>query len=217
MSYASLQANEYDKKVGSANAELDRKKVVQALDSRNSSERDPETTAILADPLQISTAAALAAFCGTFFVTKSEFLSALALIAVFFAGFRDPGEEEGALGSFSRLLGRATIKTVESSKPRLQRIARAAIADEDEISKYKPQINRLHESDPTLARYIQQLEEDNRSLYYWKEKRMLVDEYLPYYSHDDLKKKARKGGIPIKGTKAELLMRLVEADIMLLK
>lgn len=208
----SLSMRDLEKEVvASAKAKLDHKRVTQALDSRNSPEKDPEKAAILAEPWQISMAAAMTASCATYFVTQNEFLSVVSLTGVFFAALGDPIEEEGALGAFSRLLGRATIKTVETSKPRLQRIARAAITDEDE---YKPEIGQLQEIDPRLAIYIQHLEDENARLELWKERRMLVDQYLPFYDMYDLQNMARQSGIPFEGTKDQLLMRLVELEIV---
>ena len=194
----------------SAKVKMDKDRVVQALDS--SKKKDPKTQALLASPWQISAAAAISAFVGTFFVFHSTFFSTIALIGVFISAAQDPLDDEGFFGPVSRILGRATIQTVESSKPRLKRMARAAILDEEDVNFYKSDMGKKQIQDPKLARYIQQLEEENASLSLWKERRLMVEEYLPYYSMNDLHLKAKQHNIDINCTKAQLMMRLVEIN-----
>jgi hypothetical protein len=207
--------------VASAQLKMDQRRVVDALDTANPSTKTkrmtPETTAMLASSWQISAAAAITAFVGCECVTHSNFLSLLVLAGVFVSAFQDPVDDEGLFGAISRILGRATIQTVESSKPRLKRIARAAIIDDGDEDFFKSEIGRHQiraNNDPRLARYIQQLEQDNDSLSLWKEQRQMVDQYLPYYSMDDLHSKARQNGLDINCTKAQLMMRLLEANII---
>lgn len=203
--------------VATAKVEMDKKQVVNALDSsssnnRNNSKDDPKTKALMASAWQISTAASLSAFVGTFFIFHSMFLSSIALVGVFVAAVQDPLDDEGLFGPISRIVGRATIQTVESSKPRLQRIAKAVILDEDDINFYKSDIGKQQIQDPKLTRYIQQLEEENASLSLWKERRLMVEQYLPYYSIETLHAKARQHNIDINCTKSQLLMKLVEIN-----
>lgn len=204
--------------VASAQLQMDKRKVVDALETKKSPKtKTPEKAAMMAAPLQISAAAAISAFIGCECVTHSNFLSLIVLAVVFISAFKDPVDDEGLVGAISRILGRATIHTVESSKPRLKRIARAAIVDDDDESFFKTDIGRQRirtNQDPRLARYIQQLEDENASLSLWKERRQMVDQYLPYYSMDDLHSKARQSGIDISCTKSQLVMRLLEADII---
>lgn len=214
---------EMEKEVfGSARAKLDRKRVVQALDNVDTT-KTPKTKALIADDFQISMAAALTASCGVFVATDhNEFFSMIVFVGVFFAAFGDPIEQEGILGPGSRLLGRATIQTVESSRPRLQRIARAAIIDDDDDDEDN-QVSKLDRpttiKDPSVVSYIEQLEEENKRLRAWKDQRLLVDHYQVYYSMPDLEAQARRNSIPIKEgtTKAQLLMQLVKMDIITLQ
>ena len=203
--------------VATSQVEMDRKRVVQSLENASqvtkSEERDPVKTALLANKWQISSAASVTAWIGTFFVFHSSFLSFLAFAGVFAAALQDPLNDEGIVGAASRILGRKTIETVESSKPRLQRIARAAIIDDDDDigAFFKTETGRRHISsnDKKLARYIKQLEEENASLNLWKERRILVDHYLPYYGMHDLQEKARQHKLDINCGKEELMMRLL--------
>ncbi|CAJ1936077.1 unnamed protein product [Cylindrotheca closterium] len=200
--------------MASARLKMDKKRVVSALDKDKASKEDPQKTALLASTWQISAAAGISAFIGCECVTHSNFLSVLVLTAAVFSAWRDPVDDEGLLGAISRLLGRATIQTVESSKPRLQRIARAAIMDDGDEDYFKTTAGRQTLADPRLAQYIEDLEKDNTSLSLWKERRELVDQYLSYYSLDDLQSKARERGIDTNCRKAQLMMKLVEADII---
>jgi hypothetical protein len=185
----------------STKAELDLKRVTQALDANISSNEDPEKTAILAEPWKISTAAAIAASSFAFVTTNSYFVSLLALIGVFLLASGDPVDEQGAFGAFARLLGRVTIKSVESSKPKLRAMARAAITNEEEIWNLKQQVENLQEENARLA--------------LWKQRRMAVDESLSHYSVDQLKEKARQMNLPMGGTKAQLMMRLMEEEVVI--
>jgi hypothetical protein len=163
--------------VASTKAKLDLKRVTQALDANTSSNEDPEKTAILAEPWKIATAAAIAASSFAFVTTSSYFVSLLALIGVFLVASGDPVDEQGAFGAFARLLGRVTIKSVESSRPKLRAMARAAITNEEEIL--------------NLKQKVEHLQEENARLALWKQRRMAVDE-SSNYSVDELKGKARK-------------------------
>eukprot|EP00980_Cylindrotheca_fusiformis_P030006 scaffold24174_cov117-Cylindrotheca_fusiformis.AAC.7 len=213
--------------VASARLKMDQRKIVESLDTTTSTtsssgnnKKSPEKAALLAPAWQISAAAGISAFVGCECITHNNFLSMIALTVVFVSALKDPVDDEGLFGAISRILGRATIQTVESSKPRLKRIAKAAIIDDEDdgnnffsTDRGKEQLLRTHQ-DPRLVRYIQQLEEENASLSRWKEQRQLVDQYLPYYSMDDLQAKARQYGIDIACTKTQLMLRLLEADII---
>jgi hypothetical protein len=207
--------------VATAQLQLDKKRVVQALEETQASsslQKGPEKTALLASRWQISAAASITAFVGTFAVTQSSFLAFVALTGVFITANRDPVDDESLEGAVSRNIGRAAIKTVESSKPRLQRIAIAAITDgdQDESQYFKSEIGRqqISSQNPRLGKYILQLEEEAAALSLWKQNRQMVDQYLPYYSLEDLQKKALQNNIDFNCTKVELMMRLLENNII---
>jgi hypothetical protein len=188
--------------IASTQAKLDLKRVTSALDVRESSEIDPEKAAILAEPWKVAMAAAIAVSLLAFTSTGSTFLSVVTFLGVFFLANGDPLEEEGVAGSFARLLGRLTIQSVETSKPKLRAVARAAITNEEEILR--------------LNRQIVELQEEKASLALWKQRRLAVDESVSKYTLEALKEKARENNLLVGGTKSELMMRLMEAELMVI-
>lgn len=158
---------------------------------------DPKRVALLASPWQISLASASAVSAFVLATTSANLsVTGVVFLAVFVIANGDPLEEEGAAGALARLLGRLTIQSVESSKPKLKALARAAITSEEDIT--------------ILQQRIQTLEEENAKLALWKKQRIAVEECLPKYTMDELKELARSKKIPLAGTKSQLLMRLVE-------
>jgi len=184
----------------STRADLDFKRVAQALDTRTPPSEDPGRVALLAEPWKISVAAATAISTLVFVTTNNYIVALVSLFAVFFVANGDPTDEEGAFGSFARLLGRLTINSVESSKPKLRALARAAVTDEEEIV--------------DLQRQVKELKEENEVLALWKLRRIAVDESLSRYTLSELKEKARQNNISVGGNKSQLLMRLVEAEVI---
>lgn len=166
-----------------------------SLPSRTS----PHRAALLASPWQVSLASATAVSAFVLATAGANVpIAAAVFVAVFFIANGDPLEEEGAAGATARLVGRLTIQSVESSKPKLKALARAAITDEEEID--------------LLRQQIRALEEENAKLALWREQRIAVDESLPKYTMDELKELARQKKLPVGGTKSQLLMRLVENE-----
>jgi hypothetical protein len=186
--------------VASTQAKLDLKRVTDALGVNVSPNTDPEKTAMLEAPWRTALAAAFAASTISLLATNNPTASTVAFIGVFFLANRDPMDEEGAFGAFARLLGRVTIKSVESSKPKLRAMARAAITSEEEILRLQQRVNEL--------------EEEKASLLLWKQRRLAVDESMSEFPLDELKEKARQNKLPVGGTKSKLLMRLVEENII---
>jgi hypothetical protein len=186
--------------IASTQAKLDLKRVTSAFDVRESSEIDPEKVAILAEPWKIAMAAAIAVSLLAFTIMGSTFLSVVTFIGVFFLANGDPLEEEGVAGSFARLLGRLTIQSVETSKPKLRAVARAAITNEDEILR--------------LNHEVVELQKEKASLALWKQRRLAVDESVSYYTHEALKQKARENDLLVGGSKSQLMMRLLEAELL---
>jgi hypothetical protein len=162
---------------------------------------DPKRVALLASPWQIALASASAVSAFVLASTSANLsIAGVVFLAVFVIANGDPLEEEGAAGALARLLGRMTIQSVESSKPKLKAIARAAITSEEDIL--------------LLRQRNQALEEENAKLVLWKEQRIAVEESLSKYSMDELKELARTKKIPLAGTKSQLLMRLVESQVI---
>jgi len=124
--------------------------------------------------------------------------SGLVLISVFFIANGDPLEEDSVAGALARVVGRATLESVEASQPKVRAVARAAVRGDEQYIELKAKLDEL--------------EEENKSLRLWKERRILVDANLNKFPFDDLKDRARSAGLMVGGTKAQLLMRLVEAN-----
>jgi hypothetical protein len=88
---------------------------------------------------------------------------------------------------------------VESSKPKIKAVVRAAMSDQEEIF--------------LLKEKIKQLEVQNSDLQKWKRQRIAVDESLSKFTLDELKEMARRNKLPVGGSKSQLMMRLLENDV----
>ncbi|VEU41421.1 unnamed protein product [Pseudo-nitzschia multistriata] len=168
---------------------------------------EPQRTAIMAAQWKISLAAA--SFVSTFvtIATHSNFLiTSVVFVSVFLVANQDPLEEEGAAGALARLLGRLTIQSVETTKPKLRAMAKAAITSEEESQE---QVIRL------LQQRIEVLENENADLKQWKKQRNSADTLLSQYALEELKAMARANNLPVGGTKIQLLMRLLENRVLI--
>lgn len=192
----------------STRANMDVQKVKQSIKKQVSAPTpDPQKTAIMAAQWKISLAAA--SFASTFFLiaTHSGFtLTGIVFALVFFVANQDPLEEEGAAGALARLLGRFTIQSVETTKPKLKAVARAALTTENED---KQKVVEL------LQQRVEVLERENAELKRWKEQRSAADALLSQYGLDELKRMARANNLPVGGTKVQLLMRLLEHRVLI--
>jgi hypothetical protein len=171
---------------------------------RNIKNNDPQKVATMASPWKVSLASASAVTAFVVLATNASLLIAgIVFVAVFFIANGDPLEEddENVTGSMARFVGRYTIQSVESSKPKLKAIARAAISDQEEIG--------------LLKGTIRQLQTENKNLKLWKQRRMIVDQSLSFYTLEELKDMARRNKLPVGGTKSQLMMRLLENDVPL--
>lgn len=112
----------------------------------------------------------------------------------------DPLDEDSVAGALARLLGKFTLQSWKSSQPKLKAVAKAAVQDQDEVSE--------------LRARVQELEMEVNDLRLWKRRRVAVDESLGSFSLEELKAMARENRLLVGGTKAQLLMRLVETEII---
>eukprot|EP00751_Fragilariopsis_kerguelensis_P049067 CAMPEP_0171037000 /NCGR_PEP_ID=MMETSP0736-20130129/41962_1 /TAXON_ID=186038 /ORGANISM="Fragilariopsis kerguelensis, Strain L26-C5" /LENGTH=190 /DNA_ID=CAMNT_0011482333 /DNA_START=394 /DNA_END=966 /DNA_ORIENTATION=+ len=187
--------------------DVQRLKDTLAEKESSSTKDNPQVTAIMAAQWKISLAAA--SFVSTFYEvsTKSNLsITAVVFLTVFFIANQDPLEEKGFAGALARLLGRLTIESVETSKPKLKAMARAAIStDNDDREKVIT----------LLQQRIEVLENDNTELKQWKEQRTAADSLLSQYGVEELKVMARQNHLPVGGTKIQLLMRLLENQILI--
>ncbi|KAL3929588.1 MAG: hypothetical protein SGARI_004710 [Bacillariaceae sp.] len=143
-----------------------------------------QRTATTASPWQVSLAAASALSVFVLFTTNASiYIAAIVFAVVFVVALGDPMEEEDATGAMARTVGRLTIRSVESSKPKLKAIARAAITDQEEIA--------------TLKQQIQSLEERNADLQLWQRRRRAVDESSSKLTLGELKDVARANKLAV--------------------
>lgn len=183
------------------------KKTITEQAAPSPSEQNPQKTAIMAAQWKISLAAA--SFVSTFFLiaTHSSLpITGVVFAMVFFVANQDPLEEEGAAGALARLLGRFTIQSVETAKPKAKAMARAAFTTENAD---REKVIEL------LQQKIEVLEQENSELKQWKEQRSAADTLLSQYALDELKAMARANDLPVGGTKIQLLMRLLENRVLI--
>lgn len=145
-------------------------------------------------------AGVVSAVAANFLLFHSFILSSMVCVAVFLVANGDPLEEDSVAGALARVVGRFTLESVQVSQPKVRAIARAAVRGDEEVM--------------ALQRQVQELEYENAELFLWKQRRQAVDEALSEFNVDELKAKAREHHITIGGTKSQLLMRLVEAEIV---
>lgn len=157
---------------------------------------------------KIALAAGLAAALVSFLLLHQPLLSLAFLLTTTIVAARDPIDEGSSLvdgeddvaGPLARLIGRATLQSIEGSTPKVRAITRAVVTGDAEID--------------SLRGRIRELEGENRSLALWVERRRYVDEYVGKFKLDQLKDSARKEGLPVGGTKVQLMMRLAEAGCL---
>jgi len=161
-------------------------------------EQEEELQRGLYDSWKVALAAGLMTSFAASMIFHSIYVSAFSCIAVFVVAIGDPIDETSAAGSLARLVGRFTLKTV--SQPKLKAVARAAVLGDDEVLEMRER--------------LKDLEAENEELFLWQQRRIAVDEALNDFNVDELKEIARENKIRIGGTKSQLLMRLVEAEIV---
>lgn len=183
---------------GSVQAQMDLKRVAEALDSDQLDTQNSNNPANLASRWQIALASAIFCSVVSFSLLNNSIITGIVFIGTFILAARDPLEEEGAAGAGARLLGRFAINSVEVSKPKIKAVARAAMTNEEDISRLKQQVSEL--------------QEENATLRLWKERRIKIDERMSDYTLDELKAIARENRLAVGGTKAILMMRLLEAN-----
>ena len=217
---ASASANEMtdiEKEVLAATqAKLDVKRVKKALLGRASTvvindETDDELALSAAEtiappPSQNSIALAAASFLGllSFLTLQIPLLSLGVFLATGYIASRDPMNDEELVegdisGPVTRIVGRAALKSIEKSKPTVQRVVRAVVS-EDEFDKLQ-------------LKYLE-LEKENQEIKREVELREAVEAQAKKFSMTDLKDIAKKNDVKAGGTKAQLMTRLVEGGFL---
>jgi SAP domain len=125
-------------------------------------------------------------------------------LVVFLIANRDPIEEDSVTGSIARVMGRMTLQLLQISQKSLRSI----------LASMNNSPSKTEEEWESLTQRLADLEAENTELYLWKVRRLAVDEKIGDFSADELKSLARTHKLPVGGTKSQLLLRLMEADIV---
>lgn len=195
--------------LASATAKVDKNRVKNALSPDDDDSRVRYEVISPMQPSQFSVALAsgFTTALFSFLLFYQPILSASLFLIVTYIGTRDPLDGQDGLvpgdtisGPISRIVGRATLSTIEKSKPTVKAVARAAVFGDEEIQ--------------VLRNRIQNLKAENEKLRAWIEKRKAIDENAQFFKVDTLREMAKQEGISPKGKKAELMMRLIEAGVL---
>jgi hypothetical protein len=166
------------------------------FDDERDSFRNNKPTPVV-ESWNIGLAAASAAAAASFIIWHNLYLSVFLMGFLFVAATMD---DETVSGALARILGRTTIRSVQASEPKLKALARAVVTGETEVQE--------------LKKRIMVLEEEVGELRLWKDRRQKIEAATPYFSVEELKQCARDSGLAVGGTKNDLMMRLVEAQVL---
>lgn len=171
-----------------------------------SNETSAELQSTPPSSMSIALAAGSAVGLTSLIALQVPILSLGAFAATTFIASRDPIKDEDFIegdlsGPISRTVGRATLTSVEKSKPTLKAVARAVVAS-NEVEELREQCKELQEENARLQLKLDRID--------------AVDKQSKGYTMTQLKEMAKKDDIKIGGTKAQLMMRLVEADVLVL-
>mmetsp|Transcript_488 Transcript_488/g.679 ORF Transcript_488/g.679 Transcript_488/m.679 type:complete len:321 (-) Transcript_488:966-1928(-) len=157
-------------------------------------------------PSQWNIALASAIVCGaiSFVAFQIPILSASLFLLAFFLASRDPITENDGLidgddisGPIARTVGRATISSLEQTKPKVRAVTKAIFTKNDE--------------NDTLRQRIRDLEKENEKLKLCIKRRETIDKKSKLYTKADLKSIAKKNGLIQSGTKVQLMTRLIDS------
>jgi hypothetical protein len=184
--------------LASAQARTDSNRILRAFDADYLA--PPTSLTQQQQQWKIALAASFVGSSAMLFSIKNVYVAGFVFVVVFIAANGDPLQDDSLAGALARLVGRQTLRSVEASQPKVRALARAVITGEEEIVE--------------LNLRIQNLQDEVESLRLWKERRLKVDDVLNNFTLDELKDKARRNKLEIGGTKAQVLMRLVEAEVL---
>jgi hypothetical protein len=206
--------------LASAQARTDSQRVLQALFTKNGGDNidDVHITKIdnnllnelpskassspVISQWKIALAAACVASvsCYTLILRGSLVAAGFVFVVTFGVANTDPLADDTLGGALARLVGRSTLQSLEASRPKAKAVARALVVGQDEIQ--------------LLRQELRQAQQEISVLRLWKEQRLFVDEALSRYSLEELKDQARANRIAVGGTKTQLLIRLVQANVI---
>eukprot|EP00591_Stephanopyxis_turris_P001539 CAMPEP_0195511056 /NCGR_PEP_ID=MMETSP0794_2-20130614/3512_1 /TAXON_ID=515487 /ORGANISM="Stephanopyxis turris, Strain CCMP 815" /LENGTH=200 /DNA_ID=CAMNT_0040638599 /DNA_START=338 /DNA_END=940 /DNA_ORIENTATION=+ len=193
--------------MASTQSKLDWKRVDTLLESTVDDKNSNTATSVTSGSLppsfsswSVSLASASTLAIVSYLISHSIVISGMSFVVFGVIANGDPFEEEGPAGAIARIIGRTTLKSVETATPVVRSVARAAVKGDAELAE--------------LHLKIQDLEQENRELKQWIERRKVVDDALPKYNLTELKNLAREKGVSVGGTKAQLMLRLVETGMV---
>ena len=181
--------------LASAQEKMDYNQITRAL-----SENDASASSSPIESWQVALTASFVTAGASFFLFSNIYVSLFVLVTIFLVANNDPMQDDSLLGALTRVLGRATLKSYETSKPKMQALARAVVTGQDEVRELRGELDALKIQSQDLAE--------------WKERRLFVEENLNKFTVEDLKQRARDNQLPVGGTKMQLLQRLVDANVI---
>ena len=179
----------------SVREKMDYNQVLRALTEENAAKSSSASVPIW----QVALTASMVAATASFFLFANLYVSLFVWICIFVVANADPMQDDSALGALARILGRATLKSYATSKPKLAAMARAAV-NEDEVR--------------VLTQKLQSVQAQAEELRQWKKNRLWVEDNLQSFTVEDLKQRARDNQLAVGGTKLQLLQRLVDAHVI---
>jgi len=195
----------------SAQTTVDMNQIKNALSIRSSKEKSsvmvPKTTST--EPpsqLSISIAAGITSSVVSYIVFSQFYVSAFCFGLVLFVANFDlfflPDDKKDVVGPIARMVGRATISSVETIQPKVKAMTFAAITNEEELKQIQLRLSELENENVLLKKYIQQ--------------RNLADEISSNYTVKELKTIAKTNKITLSSsmTKVQILMSLLQADCL---
>ena len=176
------------------------------LMTQNVNETSTDPDAPPPSKLSIALAAGSAVGLTSLAALQLPIISLGAFAATTFIASRDPIKDEDFLegdlsGPISRIVGRATLDSVEKSKPTVQAVVRAVVA-RDEMEDLRQQVKDLQKENEQLKLKLDTID--------------AVEKQAKKFTMTELKALAKKDDIKVAGTKAQLMMRLVEAGCLTL-
>jgi hypothetical protein len=187
-----------------AQSKLDLNRLVNALDRENepkvvSDLSDPKDVDALTSPSTIAVTAGLVTSIVSFYLFHNAILS-IGLFVVAWLAAIDPLKNDSLVGVVARIMGRSVLESVTVVQPKLKAVARAAVTEEDEIA--------------LLTKKLREAEQEIRELRLWKQTREKLDSISSRISLEDLKDLARRNKLTTSGSKNDLLMRLIDAEVI---
>eukprot|EP00957_Ditylum_brightwellii_P049722 3770650-Ditylum_brightwellii.AAC.1 len=100
--------------------------------------------------MMIALAAATVSAFAANLMLHSWFISAAVFVFAFVVASSDPLDEEGIAGSLARIVGRTTLKSIDTATPKVRAVARAAVFGEEELASLMGRLSELERENAEL-------------------------------------------------------------------